>query len=291
MLFAQFSAFQDEIVKWFGVSGWKVLIIVLVIYIGRKFGNMIITRAVRRTIKSQRHVSKQEEKQREDTIIGISTVFFRILLWVVGGMTILSTLGFEIGPLLASASVVGVALGFGAQSLIKDFVAGLFIIIENQYRVGDVVSLDGTAGLVERISIRETVLRDLDGNVHHVPNGSITIATNMTFEHANVNLDVRVSYGTDIDTLIEVINKVGVELAADPEWSDLIVEPPAFLRVDDLGETAVIAKIVGKTKPLQQWGVTGELRKRLKKAFEKSGIEIPYPQLVIHRSPDTEKNK
>lgn len=272
-----------NMLEWFNVTGWKVLIVVVVIYIGHKFGNLFITRAVRRSIRRSPHQSKAEELQREDTILGITTTAFGVLLWVLGGMTILSILGVNVAALIASAGLASVAIGFGAQNLIKDFVAGLYVIMENHYRVGDVVSLDGTSGVVKRISLRETVLRDLDGNVHHISNGSVTVATNMTFEYSQVNLDVGVSYNTDLDKLETVINKVCADLTKDEEWTGLIVETPSFLRIEELGDSAVVAKIVGKTKPMQQWAVAGELRKRLKKSFDKEGIEIPFPQMVIHQ--------
>lgn len=292
MLFAITSSeLRTILVDWFNATGWKILIVLLVIYIGRKFGNLIISRGVRSAVEAHRYASKTEEKQREDTLISILSTIFRVLLWIIGGMTILSTVGFDIAPLLASAGVLGVALGFGAQDLIKDFVAGLYIIMENHYRVGDVVSLDSTSGVVKRISLRETVLRDLDGNVHHIPNGSFDIATNMTFEYSQINLDVGVGYSTDLDKLEKVINKVGEELAKDKAWSEIIVEPPAFLRIDELGDSAIVAKVLGKTVPMKQWAVMGELRKRYKKAFDKEGIEIPFPQMVIHQSTKPKSKK
>ena len=195
---------------------------------------------------------------------------------------VLSELEIEIAPILAGVGVAGLAIGFGAQSLVKDLLAGLFIIMENQYRVGDVVKIADVAGLVEDINLRRTVLRDLDGIVHVVPNGEIRVASNFTKEWSRVNLNVSVAYGEDLDRVIPVINRVGKELAEDPEWAPLILKPPQVLRVDNLGESGVDIKILGDTKPIRQWDVMGELRKRLKKAFDEEGIEIPWPHTKVY---------
>jgi small conductance mechanosensitive channel len=197
---------------------------------------------------------------------------------------ILQEIGLEIGPVLAGAGIVGLALGFGGQYLIRDIITGLFIILENQYRIGDVVYIDTTGGLVEDISLRKTTLRDLNGTVHHIPNGEIKLVSNFSKQYARVNLDVGISYSSDLEKVIKVINKTGNELAEDPHFKDVIISPPQFLRVDDLADSAIIVKILGDTKPLKQWEVTGELRKRIKKAFDEEGIEIPFPQRVIHQA-------
>jgi small conductance mechanosensitive channel len=160
----------------------------------------------------------------------------------------------------------------------------LFIIAENQYGVGHVVDLDGTSGQVERISLRATVLRDLNGIVHHVPNGTIDRASNYSSEFSGINLNIGVAYDSDLDTVIKTIDTVCAKMAKEPEWQDTILETPAFLRIDNLGDSAIDVKVVGKVKPLEQWGVTGELRKRIKAAFDKEGIEIPFPQRVIHQA-------
>ena len=172
--------------------------------------------------------------------------------------------------------------GFGAQFLIRDVIAGMFLILENQYRVGDVVKVGGVSGMVEEITLRKTTLRDLDGIVHHVPNGEIKDASNYSKTFSRVNLDVGVSYSSDIEKVIKVVNMVGKDLAENPEWKGKIIKAPQFLRVDDFADSAVVIKILGDTQPLKQWEVTGELRKRLKIAFDKNGIEIPFPQRVVH---------
>lgn len=199
----------------------------------------------------------------------------------MAGLMIISELGVNIGPLLALAGVAGLAFGFGGQYLIRDLISGLFIIVEDQYRVGDVACVADTCGLVEDINLRRTILRDLDGVVHNVPNGEITKASNLSKGFSRVNLNVGIAYESDLEKVIKVVNKVGQGLAEDPQWKKDILKPPQFLRVDDFADSAIIIKILGDTKPLRQWDVTGELRKRIKIAFDKEGIEIPFPQITV----------
>ncbi len=266
--------------------GFQIFLILFIAYIGRKFAMVFISNLIRRAIISEKFATAHDEKQREDTLISIARTPIRILLWGVAIMLLLGEFGVNTAPIIAGASIVGVALGFGAQSLVKDVISGIFMLLENQYRVGDVVELNqAVSGTVENFTLRETVLRDLDGMVHHISNGEITIATNMTMEFANVNLNIGVGYSDDIEKVEKIINRVGNKLAEDEEWSESILEPPQFLRVDDFGDSSVVIKIIGKTQPMKNWAVTGELRKRLKIAFDKEGIEIPFPQRVIHQAP------
>jgi small conductance mechanosensitive channel len=194
----------------------------------------------------------------------------------------LSEIGLNIAPMIAGVGVVGIAIGFGAQSLVKDIISGLFILLENQYRRGDVVKIAGTSGLVEDINLRRTLLRDLDGIVHSVPNGEISVSSNYTKSYSRVNLNISVGYNEDLDRAIAVINRVGMELAEDPAWSAQILKPPQVLRVDNLGDSGIDIKVTGDTKPVQQWAITGELRLRIKKAFDQEGIEIPWPHTKIY---------
>ena len=197
---------------------------------------------------------------------------------------ILSEAGMDTAPLIAGAGIIGLAFGFGGQYLIKDLIAGFFIILENQYRIGDVVCFGDTCGLVEKINLRTTILRDLDGTVHHMPNGEIKVASNLSKFFARVNLNIGIAYNSDLEKVIRVVNKVGNQLAEDKNWKEMIIKPLQFLRVDDFGDSAIIIKILGETKPIKQWDVAGEFRKRLKIAFDKNGIEIPFPQRVIHQA-------
>jgi len=276
-----FSNLIPKLTNWFLVHGIKIIGIVVASYLIVKFGKIFIEKAVRKAVVSDHFLTKEAERKREDTLIRIFNAALKVVVWTVAILTILPEIGINVGPLLAGAGIAGIAIGFGAQYMVRDFIAGLFIILENQYRIGDVVCFDGTCGLVEDIDLRKTVLRDLDGVVHHIPNGEIKKASNLSKDFARVNLNVGVSYDSDLEKVIEVVNRVGKELAEDPNWKEFIIKPPQFLRVDDFGDSAIIIKILGETQPLKQWDVTGELRKRIKIAFDKEGIEIPFQQIVV----------
>ncbi|HEX9594844.1 MAG TPA: mechanosensitive ion channel family protein [Candidatus Saccharimonadales bacterium] len=279
----------DAISDWIAATGVKVLVIVLVAVLLEKFLQSIVSGIVRSSIDRERYSSEREERLRERTIISLVTAVARIAVIGIALLIVLSELGVEIGPLLAGAGVAGFALGFGAQNLIKDFIAGIFIVLENQYRVGDIIKVKGVGGRVIKLTTRITVLRDLDGNVHYIPNGSIEQATNLTMEYAKINMDISVSYESDLDKVKDVVNDVGLELSKDEEWKDYITDAPYFARVSALGDSAVIIKIFGKVLPAKQWAVEGELRKRLKMAFDKNNIRIPYPQLTIHQAKKSAK--
>ncbi len=281
---ASLEKFLNQLSPWFFSHGLKIIVIIVVAYLALRFGKIFIEKIIRRAIAGDRYLNKEAERKREDTLIKVFEGTLRVVVWVVVVLIILSELSINIGPLLAGAGIVGVALGFGAQYVVRDFLSGLFIILENQYRVGDVVCLDGTCGEVESVNLRMTILRDLDGTVHHIPNGQITKADNLSKKFARVNLSVGISYSSNLEKVIGTVNRVGRELAEDSGWKDKITKAPQFLRVDDFADSAVIIRILGETKPLQQWDVTGELRKRLKIAFDQEGIEIPFPQMVIHQA-------
>lgn len=274
----------QTITPWLLDHGVKVAVIIAAAFIIKHSTAVFIEKIVRKLVTSNNFLSPDAEKKREDTLIRIFTVSAGILIWTITLLMIIAELGFAVGPLLATAGIAGLAFGFGGQYLIRDLISGLFIIMENQYRIGDVVCFDGTCGLVEDISLRLTTLRDLDGTVHHVPHGEIKKVSNLSKYFARVNLNIGVSYGANLEKVISVVNQVGRELAEDQAWKDLIIKAPQFLRVDDFADSAMVIKILGETKPLKQWDVTGELRKRIKIAFDKEGIEIPFPQRVIHQA-------
>jgi small-conductance mechanosensitive channel len=207
------------------------------------------------------------------------------LIAVVAGLMLLQLFGIDIGPALAGLGVAGIAVGLGAQTLVRDWLAGIFIVIENQYNEGDVVRIAGVDGTVEEFSLRRTTLRDLDGTVHSVPNGQIVVASNMTRLWARVNLDISVGYDTDIGRATNLINRVGQELHADPEWGPRLLEAPSVVRVSALADSAMTLKVLGQVQAAQQWAVAGELRKRILEAFARDGIEIPFPRrLIVNRS-------
>jgi small-conductance mechanosensitive channel len=274
--------------NWEPVTDWLLehgIIIAIILVVGGILWFLIrklLPPIVRRTVVRTRGESKSGLEKRTNTVVGVLTGAGRIVIAVVVILMILNEVGVPIGPMLAGFGVVGIAVGFGAQYLVRDLIAGLFILWENQYRVGDVAMVAGVGGLVEQITLRKTVLRDLDGIVHHVPNGEIRVASNYTRRFSRVNLNVSVAYGTDLDHAISVINSVGQELTADENWRARIVTPPQVLRVDNFGDSGIEIKILGDVKPIEQWAVMGELRLRLKRAFDAEGIEIPWPHTKVY---------
>jgi small-conductance mechanosensitive channel len=275
--------------SWATVATWLVdhgIPILIIVVVGavlwfalNKLLPPIVRRAVARTKDKE---SKEALEKRTNTLVAIFKGIGRVFIVIVVIMMILPELGVDIVPLVAGFGIAGVAIGFGAQYLIRDLIAGIFIILENQYRVGDVVRVADIGGLVEEVTLRKTVLRDLDGIVHHVPNGEIRAASNFTRRFARVNLNVSVAYDTDLDHAISVINRVGQELAEDEKWRKVIKSPPQVLRVDNLGDSGIDIKILGDVKPIEQWAVMGELRLRIKKAFDAEGIEIPWPHTKVY---------
>jgi moderate conductance mechanosensitive channel len=243
----------------------------------------VIPKIIHKAVHNSNTEQNEEELiKRSDTLISVITTTMEIVIIFIFFLMILSELGTNIAAILTGAGVLGIAIGFGAQSLVKDVIAGLFIIMENQYRKGDVVKIAEISGLVEEINLRRTILRDLDGITHIVPNGEIKVASNFTKLWSRVNMNISVSYDTDLDRAMAVINRVGKELAEDPQWSSAILTPPKALRVDKLGDSGIEIKILGETKPIKQWDVMGELRLRLKREFDKEGIEIPWPHVKVY---------
>jgi small conductance mechanosensitive channel len=206
---------------------------------------------------------------------GISTI------WIVAAMIVLKEVGIDIGPILAGAGVVGLAVGFGSQNLVRDLVSGFFIIVENQVAVGDVAAINGTGGLVESIGLRTIILRDAAGTVHVFPNGTVTTLANMTKDWSAMVFDIGVAYSSDTDEVEEVMKEVAEGLRSDDSFKDRILEPMEIMGVDAFADSAVIIKARLKTKPVQQWSVGREYRRRLKKAFDEKGIEIPFPHRTI----------
>lgn len=272
------------ITDWLGEHGIIILVIILIAYLLNKLAKLIIPIMISRfmKIRGKGKKAKEEVEKRSSTLSGFITNAFLGLVILIALFMILSEIGVDIAPLLAGAGVLGLAIGFGAQKLIGDLINGLFIVLEDYYGKGDVVRVANIPGLVEDVNMRRTVLRDLDGVVHIIPNSEILVASNFTRNWARVNLNISVGYGEDLDRAIEVINKTGNELAADKYFKPLIITPPQVLRVDNLGDSGIEIKIMGDTKPMKQWEITGELRKRLKKAFDQAGIEIPWPHTKVY---------
>ncbi len=257
-----------------------ILLLGIVVWFGlRKFIPPVVRRSVFEHGKGE---SPEGLENRAKTLIDVFVRTGRVLTVIIILFMILSRLGIPIGPVLAGFGIAGIAIGFGAQYLIRDLIAGSFILMENQYRVGDWVKIGDVLGTVEELTLRKTVIRDWEGMVHHIPNGAIAIATNATRHHSRVWFDMPVAYSTDLDHAIAVINRVGRELAEDENWKSRIKTAPQVLRVSNFGSSSIDIKIGGDVKPREKWTVTGELRLRLKKAFDAEGIEIPFPHTKVY---------
>jgi len=243
----------------------------------RKFKKVMI----KRQQKTEAENAAEAEK-RLNTIAGIFRGIVVVTLWVIFLMILLKKLGIDIGPLLAGAGIVGLAVGFGAQELVRDFISGFFILLENRVRTGDVAIINGTGGLVESVELREIVLRDLSGVVHVFQNGKINTLSNMTKDWSAMVFDIGVAYKEDTDKVSEIMRNVAAELKEDPELGPNMLEPLEIFGVDSFGDSAVVIKARIKTKPIQQWTIGREYRRRLKKAFDAKGIEIPFPHTTVY---------
>ncbi len=268
---------------WFMSTGIRVIVIIAIAVVVFLICRPII-RSVIKGIVSHRMAGEDETdiQQRTDTLSSILVKIAGIIILIIAVITILPEFGVNITTLIAFIGVGGLAIAFAAQSLIRDFIAGFFILLEDHYSIGDVVSIAGVAGVVEDISLRRTVLRDLDGNVHSVPNGKVELSTNMTKKYSRVNLNVSVGYGENLKHVIDTINRICQEMAEDPQWKDDFITTPSVLRVDNLGDSGIDIKILGDTKPAKQWAIMGELRLRLKDEFDREGIEIPWPHTKVY---------
>jgi len=222
-----------------------------------------------------------EESQRIRTLSRVVRYALTVATAVVAGLLILGEIGISIAPILGAAGVVGIALGFGAQSLVKDYFTGFFLLLENQIRLGDVVEAGGKAGVVEELTLRYLRLRDYSGNVHFIPNGNVTIVTNMSFGFAFAVIDASVAYGENVDTAIAAMRRVGEQLRADEQWRSRILDDLEIAGVDQWADSAVVIRCRFRVAPLEQWNVRREYLRRLKAAFDAAGIEIPYPHLKI----------
>ena len=264
-----------------------ILLIVVVAFVLLRASRLFVHGVVKALLDREategtaQELSAVELKKRMDTLDGLGGNVIRFFIVIIAGLMVLRTFGLDVGPAIAGLGVVGVAVGFGAQHLVRDYLTGALILIENQFSKGDVIRVADVSGTVEDFSLRRTTLRDLDGVVHTVPNGEIKVASNLTRVWARINQDVTVAYGTDIDQATDVVDEVGKAMAADPSWKRRILEAPRVDRVAALGEYGVTLKILGTVRAPDQWAAAGELRKRLLAAFNEHGIEIPRPQRVV----------
>jgi small-conductance mechanosensitive channel len=261
--------------------GLRVLAALLVGWIAWRALRLVLRR-IERSIGEPDPGTLTVHEQRARTLIGLVRSIGVVVIGVLVLFMVLGTVGVELGPLLAGAGVVGLAISFGAQSLVKDIISGLFILFENQFGVGDVIRLDtNVSGAVERMTLRVVVLRDTYGVVHVVPNGEIKRVSNLTRTWSRAVIDVGVAYREDVDRVIAVLKDVGRELAADPQWQPLLLEEVQVPGVESFGDSAVVIRLLAKTLPLKQWDVARELRRRIKQRFDREGIEIPFPHRAV----------
>lgn len=283
------SITPESVQEWLLEHGIPILLIIVISSLLYRVISLALPKIVERYLRMRaksRH-SKLWYENRTQTLSAVITTTSGGAIVVIALFMLLGELNINIAPLLAGAGVLGVAIGFGAQSLIKDFLSGLFIFLEDHYNKGDVVEVAGRVGTVEELNLRRTVLRDLDGIVHSIPNGEITTSSNYTRDWSRVKLDVPVGYGEDLDRVFEILNRVGRELAADKVFGPKIKTPPQVLRVQNFGNSAIEIRMLGDVKPIEQWTVTGELRKRVKKAFDEEGVEIPWPHVKLYLGKET----
>lgn len=271
----QFKQFFD----WLSDKGLEALIIIgvtaLLYWLGMTLLGSIVNRAVTASVRGKNWHRKDIEK-RQRTLSSLFVNVWGVLIVTIGALVFLDQIftNISLAPLFASAGIIGVALGFGAQSLVKDFISGVFIISENQYRVGDIIDINGSSGTVERIGTRSTVIRDDDGNVHYFPNGTIQHVINKTMGYSMARFTISVATSEDLENIITIINTTGKKLSEEAKWKNKILDPPVFTSVGEFTATNVSLVIAGKTQPSDQWAVISEMRRRLLEKFEADGISL-----------------
>ena len=270
----------DEGLQFAATQAARVFIILLIAWVLQAIAARLI-RLFRAYM--QRRITGADEVARIETLARVFRNTAAVLIVLVAGMLILGELGISVAPILATAGVAGIAVGFGAQSLIKDYFNGFFLLLDDQVRQGDVVEVAGKGGLVEEVTLRYVRLRDLDGHVHYVPNGEIKLVTNRTRGYATPVIDVPIAYAEDVEQVMQVIRETAAALRADPQWSARIVEDLELIGMDRWADSSVVLRARFKVvPPIQQWNVKREYLRRLKQAFDERGIEIPFPQLTVH---------
>ena len=270
----------EVVVQWFLGPGLRIVLVGGLAWLVVRVFAVLITR-IEREIAASRSPDALERSKRLRTLGNLVHNVVGVLVGGTAALMILRELRIDVVPILTGAGIVGLAVGFGAQTLVKDVISGFFMILENQVRVGDVAVINGTGGLVEAITLRTIVLRDLEGTVHVFPNGSINTLANRSKDYSYAVLDVSVAYKEDTDKVSDVLRAVGDDVRSDAAFAPVILEPLEVLGVDSLGESGVVIKTRVKTLPLKQWEVARELRRRIKRRFDAEGIEIPYPQVAL----------
>jgi small conductance mechanosensitive channel len=275
----------QDIVHWTIGALPSLFLILFLAFVLLRLVNVVLSKAkpiMLQRLKQDEKLDNTEIGKRVDTLLGIVASSIKIAVWVIIGMVILRRLGIDIAPIIAGAGIVGLAVGFGAQELVRDFISGFFMLLENQVRKGDVAIVNGTGGLVENVGLRTIILRDVSGVVHIFQNGKINSLSNMTKEWSAIVFDIGVAYKEDTDRVVEIMKDVAETMRSEKVFSQKILEPMEIFGVDNFGDSAVIIKGRIKTKPIEQWNIGREYRRRLKKAFDFEGIEIPFPHQTLY---------
>lgn len=284
LLFLGFT-YQDIVLPYLTHNTTATIFRFLFIIVGTYLGLKAVYLAINRFAAHLKKRVGEETHERIRQIDTLASTLRKIVIAVgivIAGLMLLKEINVDIRPILTAAGIGGIALGFGAQALVRDIISGFFLVIENQVRIGDVVKIGDKSGLVEAINMRTIVLRDLEGVVHIIPNGSIQTISNMTKEWSRYIIDIAVAYKEDLDQVMDVLTQTGKDLQEDGQFGGYITEPIEILGVDNFADSAVIIKIMITTKPLKQWEVGRELRRRIKKAFDRHNIEIPFPHRTIY---------
>ncbi len=261
----------------------RIAVILIVAYVITRIIEGTVPRLRQRIVQRiSRAGSNLELEKRAATLSSVFRKTMAVAVWTVAVIMVLKQAGFNIGPILAGAGVVGLAVGFGAQNLVRDVISGVFLLLEDQVHVNDVAVVNGTGGLVEQINLRTIVLRGLDGTVYIFPNGSITTLANMTHGYSYYVFDVGVAYKEDTDHVVEVLKGIAARMQKEEPYSSYILEPLEVLGVDKFADSAVIVKVRIKTLPIKQWDVGREMNRRIKKEFDRAGIEIPFPHTSLY---------
>ncbi|WP_374576209.1 mechanosensitive ion channel family protein [Phenylobacterium sp.] len=260
----------------------RIAFLIVISFAAMEIAGLLINQLVGRLLEN---ATRRRQKAQLNTLAPLMRGVAQTAIIIIGALMVMSEIGVQIGPLLAGAGVVGIAVGFGAQTLVKDFITGVFLLAEDIVAVGDVVNIGGFGGLVEQMTLRTIRLRDFDGTLHVFPYSEAQVVHNLTKSFSYYVFNLQISYDSDIDKAIEVMRDTGAKLMADPAYSEFIMEPIEVVGVDSLADSGVVIKARIKTRPIQQWNVGREYNKRIKQAFDANGIEIPYPHLKLVAAP------
>jgi small-conductance mechanosensitive channel len=278
-----FTDLLETLKNWTLTTGIKIIFVVILTLILIK---VIKVTSNRLSSVLQKKKADEESEKRAKTLTSVIQNFLIILVLIVSAITVIGQLGIEIAPVLATAGIAGIAIGFAGQSLFKDIINGFFLLLWDQIRVNDYVQISEKRGMVEMINLKMTMLRDFNGNVHYIPNGTIDIVTNMTKDYSRYLFEIGVAYREDVDEVIEVIKEIDRGLREDPGFKEDILEPIEIFGLDKFADSALIIKARTTTKPLKQWRIAREFNRRLKKKFDEMGIEIPFPHRTLYIGQD-----